>query len=232
MSITFYYHHDSSPSRTVQTFLHLTNIIYEPKLINLLKGDHITPEFLKINPRHTIPVIVDGDFALNESEAIIFYLMETRGVGKEYYPEDPKIRALVNQYLPYHHAMVRPRLSRLFNLVYLPQAIQGPKQNIRVEALDLLKQFGEVFLKEGKYIAGDSFTIADMFAANELSQIYHTVDVDFNQFPVVKEYLERCLENKVLNDVNEKIKGFPERIKKVREQMMQQQQEPKLFLKQ
>jgi len=42
--------------------------------IELHKGEHRTPEFLKINPDGKVPVLVDGDFVLNESNAILQYL--------------------------------------------------------------------------------------------------------------------------------------------------------------
>jgi len=220
MSLTLYYHPDSQPSRTLMTFFHLTNLLYEPKFVNLLKGEQYSPEFSKINPRHFVPVLTDGDFILNESEAIIFYIMDSRDVGKEYYPEDVKIRAIINQYLPYHHSNVRPKLSELFNLTWFPQRIKGPKDIIRPQALELCQKFEEVFLKDDvKYIAGDAFTIADMFAVNEFTQVLYGTDVDFNKFPVLKKYIDRCLENKVLYEVNNEIRNFPERLKKYREEM-------------
>jgi len=209
---------NSPPTRTVLAFLRFTNLPFEYKLVSLVKGDNRTPEFLKLNPLHTIPVLQEDDFALNESEAIIFYLMDTRGVGKEYYPEDPKTRAQINQYLPYHHRELRPKLAKLFILVWFPQILKCSKDKIRSEALETLKQFEEVFLGNGKkYIVGDVFTIADIFAVNELAQIYYTVDLDFNEFPVMKEYAERCLKNKVLEDVNREMKGFPDEMKKLKE---------------
>ena len=33
---------------------------YNFKEIDLMKGEHMTPEYLKINPMHNIPAIVDG----------------------------------------------------------------------------------------------------------------------------------------------------------------------------
>ena len=38
---------------------------YNFKLTDLMKGEHMTPEFLKMNPEHNIPTVVDGEFNFN-----------------------------------------------------------------------------------------------------------------------------------------------------------------------
>ena len=35
-------------------------IEYTFKEVNLMKGEHMTPEYLKINPQHNIPTVIDG----------------------------------------------------------------------------------------------------------------------------------------------------------------------------
>ncbi|HEY7375093.1 MAG TPA: glutathione S-transferase family protein [Polyangia bacterium] len=44
--------------------------------VDLGKGESRTPDFLRINPHGKVPVLVDGDFALPESGAILWYLGE------------------------------------------------------------------------------------------------------------------------------------------------------------
>jgi glutathione S-transferase len=44
--------------------------------VDLAKGESRTPDFLRINPHGKVPVLVDGDFALPESGAILWYLGE------------------------------------------------------------------------------------------------------------------------------------------------------------
>ncbi|EOA33861.1 hypothetical protein CARUB_v10021353mg, partial [Capsella rubella] len=57
-------------------------IEYEYIAVNLLKGDQFNPDFQKINPMGTVPVLVDGDVVISDSFAIIMYLDEK-------YPEPP-----------------------------------------------------------------------------------------------------------------------------------------------
>lgn len=44
--------------------------------VNLSKGEHKQPEFLKINPGGKVPALVDGDLILTETAAIVTYICE------------------------------------------------------------------------------------------------------------------------------------------------------------
>lgn len=57
-----------------------------------------TPEFLALNPNAMVPVIVDGDFVLWESNSILRYLVNAHG-GAHLYPAAPRARAAVDQWL-------------------------------------------------------------------------------------------------------------------------------------
>jgi glutathione S-transferase len=45
--------------------------------VDLGKGEQKRPEFLRLNPHGKIPVLVDGDFVLPESDAILWYIAES-----------------------------------------------------------------------------------------------------------------------------------------------------------
>jgi glutathione S-transferase len=42
--------------------------------LDFAKGEHKTPEYLAVNPNGSVPTLVDGDFVLSESRAIMQYL--------------------------------------------------------------------------------------------------------------------------------------------------------------
>ncbi|HEV2605577.1 MAG TPA: glutathione S-transferase family protein [Microvirga sp.] len=63
-------------------------------------GDTRTPQFLALNPRGQVPVLVDGSLVLTESFAIIEHLEETRadrGAGRSLWPIEPNARALARR---------------------------------------------------------------------------------------------------------------------------------------
>ncbi len=106
---------------------------YECRRVFPLEGDHKKPEFLKLNPQHTIPVYKDGDFVLNESRAILAYLATVHDDDK-LYPKDPKVRAKVDCRLYFDMGLfnkivpiiVRKKLSRLFGRHRKCNALKNP----------------------------------------------------------------------------------------------------------
>ncbi|XP_022895614.1 glutathione S-transferase zeta class-like [Olea europaea var. sylvestris] len=72
----------SSCACRVRIALKLKGLDYEYIAINLLKGDQKSPEFLKLNPLGYVPVLVDGEFVVADSFAILLYL-------EEKYPQHP-----------------------------------------------------------------------------------------------------------------------------------------------
>ena len=76
MSIVLYYGSGSPYAWRVQLALEHKALPYERKVLSFSAGDTRKPEFLALNPRHRVPVIVDGDFVLYESNAIVEYLDE------------------------------------------------------------------------------------------------------------------------------------------------------------
>src|SRR5579862_7963999 len=98
MAITLYYGSGSPYAWRVQLALEHKGLPYELKVLSFSAGDMRKPEFLALNPRHRVPVIVDGEFVLYESNAIVEYLEEAYpGRGTPLFPGDARTRALVRR---------------------------------------------------------------------------------------------------------------------------------------
>lgn len=67
--------------------------------VDLFKGENFSPDYLKLNPLHQLPTLVDDGFVVTESRAIMAYLVNSRDPGSSWYPSDPKERALVDKLL-------------------------------------------------------------------------------------------------------------------------------------
>lgn len=98
MAITFYYGSGSPYAWRVHLALEHKALPYERKILSFSAGDTRKPEFVALNPRHRVPTIVDGDFVLYESNAIVEYLDEAYpGRGQPLFPGDVKNRALIRR---------------------------------------------------------------------------------------------------------------------------------------
>src|SRR5713101_8100620 len=94
MSLTLYYGSGSPFAWRVQLALEHKALAYERKVLSFSAGDTRKPEFVALNPRHTVPTLVDGDFVLYESNAITAYLDDAYpGRGAPLFPGDAKTRA-------------------------------------------------------------------------------------------------------------------------------------------
>ena len=88
----------SSPSRAVHMTLDLLGLEYNYIPVNILEGEQKSPEFLSMNPQHTVPVLVDGNLAITESRAAITYLV-SQHKPSQLYPACAKKRSQIDQRL-------------------------------------------------------------------------------------------------------------------------------------
>ena len=83
----------SPPSRSVHMTLDYLGLEYKYVDIDVLGGGTRTPEFLAMNPQHTVPVLVDGNTVITESRAAITYLVAVHKLSNEHaqlYPTCPR----------------------------------------------------------------------------------------------------------------------------------------------
>jgi len=98
MAIVLYYGSGSPYAWRVQLALEHKALAYERKVLSFSAGDTRKPEFLALTPRHRVPVLVDGDFVLYESNAIVEYLEDAYpATGARLFPVDVRARALARR---------------------------------------------------------------------------------------------------------------------------------------
>lgn len=98
MSIILYYGSGSSFAWRAQLALEHKALPYALKVLSFSAGDTRKPEFLALNPRHQVPVLVDGDFTLYESGAIAEYLEDAYPErGAPLFPRDIRDRAIARR---------------------------------------------------------------------------------------------------------------------------------------
>ncbi|MEP7183548.1 MAG: glutathione S-transferase family protein [Betaproteobacteria bacterium] len=120
MSLVLYYGSGSPYAWRVQLALEHKALPYERKVLSFAAGDTKKPEFLALNPRHRVPVIVDGDFVLYESNAIVEYLDDAYpATGARLFPVDVRARALARRLIQevdnYFDKAVDPVIEQAFH---------------------------------------------------------------------------------------------------------------------
>jgi glutathione S-transferase len=195
-NIELYGMHLSAPVRIVSLTLEALELPYEFKEINLQKGDHLKPEYLKINPQHNIPAIKDGDFTLNESRAIAGYLVNAHGKNDSLYPKDAKVKARVDQRLYFDGGV----FYKSFGDVVYPRMLESkdPPATALPKALEVLGWVND-FIKPTGYVAGtDHLTIADIAFLSTYSTIVATGAIDVTPYTAINEWFEK-VKNEVPN---------------------------------
>ena len=101
--------------------MNINKIKFTFQYVDLRKGEHRTPEFEKISFSKTVPVLKEGEFTLSGSHAIMRFICDTREVADNWFPKDPKKRALVDEYLDWHHSNLRSGVTgQVFKIKFAP----------------------------------------------------------------------------------------------------------------
>ena len=156
--IKFYFSGAPNPMK-VALFLEEAGIAYEPIPVDTRKGDQHKPEFLKVNPNAKVPVIVDGDATVFDSNAILLYLAEK--TGKFLPPAGAKNRGELLSWLMFVATGVGPFSGQSVHFTHMAPDTPYAKNRYRFEAnrhYTILDQH----LAARKYMVADTYTIVDM----------------------------------------------------------------------
>ncbi|GJH19616.1 MULTISPECIES: glutathione S-transferase family protein [Caballeronia] len=93
-----YYHPLSGHAHRARLFLNLLGIDHEAEFVDLAAAAHKTPEYLKLNRFGQIPVLIDGEAVIADSNAILVYLAKKAGATK-WLPDTPAQAAAVQRWL-------------------------------------------------------------------------------------------------------------------------------------
>ncbi|XP_034651871.1 glutathione S-transferase 1 [Drosophila subobscura] len=202
----------SPPVRSVLLTLNALGLPFEYKVVNLLGGDHLKPEFLKMNPLHTVPTLDDDGFYLYDSHAINAYLVAKYGKEDSLYPKDLQQRAIVDQRLHYDSSVIGSTVRAITyplireNQTEIPQA--------KIDALSGVYESLNTFLKSTDYLAGNNLTIADFSAIAILSGTSIFLEVDATKFPNLAGWVQRIKKLPYYEEVNgSKVSQFTNFIK-------------------
>src|SRR5262245_43577134 len=81
MSLVLYNAPQSTCRQRERYVLHATSLPFEEHKLNLLEGDQLKPDYLKLNPYGVVPTLVDDGEVVIDSSVIIEYLDEAYSDG-------------------------------------------------------------------------------------------------------------------------------------------------------
>jgi GST-like protein len=134
------------------------------------RGDQFTEDFLRMNPNHRMPVLVDhapagggAPITIFESGAILFYIAEKEG---RFWPQDVRQKYEVTQWVIWQMANQGPKLGENGHFRRLGDKKGDQSYAIRRFTDEANRLYGVLNnrLCDRPYLAGDEYTIADMIA--------------------------------------------------------------------
>ena len=176
-----------------------TGLPYEVHLVDIMKNETWTPDYLSLNPNGKIPAILDPDgrpLALWESGAILTYLADKTGM---LIPTDPAGRYETLQWVFWQMAAVGPMFGQLgFFHKFAGREYEDkrPRDRYAAESKRLLGVL-EDRLKDRTFIMGDDFTIADISLigwVKNLVDFYGAGElVDYAALKAVPRWVDRSI---------------------------------------
>jgi glutathione S-transferase len=153
-------------------------------------------EFRALNPNGLMPVIVDGDFVLWESNTIIRYLVNDAS-AVNLLPEEPRTRALVEKWIDWQATEFNSAWRYAFQaLVRQSPAHQNPT-DIEASVLEWSKAVAVVdgqLSRSGGFLASAAFTLADIPIGLSVHRWFMTPIPNRPSFPAASAYYERLSE--------------------------------------
>lgn len=168
-----------SRATIVQWYLEELGIPYEYVLLDMQNGEHLKPEYLAINPMGKVPSIVDGDFKVWESGAILLYLAEKYGKM----PASPEEKAAIAQWVVFAN-------STLVNGIFI-------EANRDREMPRLMNPLNQIFASQS-FLLGEEFSVSDVAVGSVLAYIPMMLKLDLSAYPAVLDYMKRLSERPAL----------------------------------
>lgn len=191
---TLYTHPLSAHGRKVLALTYHLQLEPEIKFVNVYSGEGQSAEYLKINPLGKIPTLVDADFILWESNAILQYIAEKFG-DNQLYTKDPQKRADIARWLFWETSHWQPAIGVVLAPAVghrlLPDVVPAPTSEPHWENAELHRwlTFLDSHLGRQNFLVENELTIAD-FAVAGMMTYFRFAKFPFDQFPAMSAWYE------------------------------------------
>ena len=155
------YYMPGTCSMAVHTMLHELN--QPAKFENVRDAEGKTkPEYLKVNPRGNVPVLMDGDHMIREGGAILSYLMDKH--NSPMLPKSGPERATALEWLMFANATMHPAYARVFFIMRTVTDKAAKEEALKAAYAAINKNWAEVDAQLAKtpYVCGKECSAADI----------------------------------------------------------------------
>lgn len=164
---------------------------YELKCYDRNKSDLLAPPVYKaLHPMGIAPVIADGDLVLGESGAIVEYLLAKHGPeGLTRGPEEPGFAGYL-YWLHFANGTLQPIMGRNMIVQRIDLPTDHPVAASMRARLQLVLSQVEARCAQAPYLAGTSFSAADIMCVFSLTTMRSFCPVDLEPYPQIRAYLQ------------------------------------------
>jgi glutathione S-transferase len=178
--------------RKVRAVAYELDIPLESIHVDLLTGEQRTAAYLRINPNGRVPVLVDRDFVLFESIAIMRYLSAKQGGALM--PTTPEGQADVDRWMAWQLAHLGPAMGKVaFERVVKKLTRQGAPDEAAIamgsQEFATLSTLMDRMLEGREYLAG-ALSLADFALAAHYS-LAEMCGLPLAPFPRITAWLAR-----------------------------------------
>jgi len=185
--IKLYGHELSGNSYKARLLLELLRIEYEWVKVDLMTGEHKSPEYLALNPFGQVPLLIDGEINLADAQAILVYLARQYG-GDRWLPLEALPLAQVVRWLSTTVGEIRqgPENARLH---YLFGATAINIERAHQKAEHILTQLNQ-HLTTHTWLEFERPTIADI-AVFPYVALARDGKIELDAYPNVLTWIDR-----------------------------------------
>jgi glutathione S-transferase len=152
------YYAPGSCSMAVHVALNECNQPVTLEKVDMMAGQNRSPEYLKVNPRGQVPVLVDGDQVLREGAAILIHILDKH--QSALLPKSGSARDAAIEWLMFCNATLHPAYGRMFFL--MKNKGDAALQELGVKMINKLWEEIETRLSQNAWLAGNEITMADI----------------------------------------------------------------------
>jgi glutathione S-transferase len=156
----------STNARKVEMVVHALGIELEREVVDLAKGEQRAPAYVALNPNGRVPLLVDGDLALSESNAIMMYLAD-KVPNNTLLPTEPHARYDVLRWLFWQASHWSAPMGGLNfeNMLKKRLGLGEPDPGQVQRHGELVRQLGgrlDQHLSTRTWVSGEHLTLADI----------------------------------------------------------------------